>query len=189
MYFDKLNNRNANPNMRTLQTKGKTMLPKIIKDAALSVEGVGYAGIIDNIEWPKITRKTEEYRAGGMFGPVDIDLGQEKMELMFEAAEQTAEIIAAYGVCGMAGVKFRINASAESEMNCESHGIEAVMTGRIREIDLGTSKPGELKKPNTPYPLPPSNTRSMAARCSISTSPTTSTWSMAWICWRNAVAI
>ena len=122
------------------------MLPKIIKDAALSVEGVGYAGIVDNVEWPKITRKTEEYRAGGMFGPVDIDLGQEKMELMFEAAEQTAEIIAAYGVCGMAGVKFRINASAESEMNCESHGIEAVMTGRIREIDLGTSKPGELQK-------------------------------------------
>ena len=61
------------------------MLPKIIKDAILTVEGRGYAGIIDNIEWPKITRKTDEYRAGGMFGPVDIDLGQEKMELAFEA--------------------------------------------------------------------------------------------------------
>ena len=36
------------------------MLPKIIKDAALSVEGVGYAGIIDNIEWPKLARKVEE---------------------------------------------------------------------------------------------------------------------------------
>lgn len=122
------------------------MLPKIIKDAALSVEGVGYAGIVDNVEWPKITRKTEEYRAGGMFGPVDIDLGQEKMEITFEAAEQTAEMIALYGVCGLAGVKFRINASAESETDCASHGIEAMMTGRIREIDLGASKPGELQK-------------------------------------------
>lgn len=122
------------------------MLPKIIKDAALSVEGVGYAGIIDNIEWPKLARKVEEYRAGGMFGPIDIDLGQEKMELAFEAAEHTAEMIAAYGVCGVAGVKFRINASAESEMNCDSHGIEAMMTGRIREIDLGSHKPCELQK-------------------------------------------
>ena len=122
------------------------MLPKIIKDAILTVEGRGYAGIIDNVEWPKITRKTDEYRAGGMFGPVDIDLGQEKMELTFEASEQTAEMIALYGTCGLAGVKFRINASAESEMDCSGHGIEAVMTGRLKEIDLGTSKPGELQK-------------------------------------------
>ena len=95
------------------------MLPKIIKDAILTVEGRGYAGIIDNIEWPKITRKTDEYRAGGMFGPVDIDLGQEKMELTFEASEQTAEMIALYGTCGLAGVKFRINASAESDRSSE----------------------------------------------------------------------
>ena len=81
-----------------------------------------------------------------MFGPIDIDLGQEKMELSFEAPEQTAELIKAYGVCGVAGVKFRINASAESEMNCDGHGIEAMMTGRIREIDFGNFKAGEMQK-------------------------------------------
>ena len=122
------------------------MLPKVIKDAILSVEGQGYAGRIDNIEWPKVSRKTEEYRAGGMLGPVMLDLGQEAMELTFEASEQTSEMIAAYGVCGLAGVKFRINASAESEMDCSDHGIEAIMTGRMKEIDFGTSKPGELQK-------------------------------------------
>ena len=122
------------------------MLPKIIKDAILSVEGQGYAGRIDNVEWPKITRKTEEDRAGGMFGPVLLDLGQEAMELTFESPEQTSEMIATYGVCGLSGVKFRINASAESEMDCDGHGIEAVMTGRIKEIDFGSSKPGELQK-------------------------------------------
>ena len=122
------------------------MLPKIIKDAILSVEGQGYAGIIDNVEWPKVARKAEEYRAGGMLGPVMLDLGQEAMELAFEASEQTSEMIAAYGACGLAGVKFRINASAESEMNCDGHGIEAVMTGRMKEIDFGSSKPGELQK-------------------------------------------
>ena len=31
-------------------------------------------------------------------------------------------------------------------MDCSGHGIEAVMTGRLKEIDLGTSKPGELQK-------------------------------------------
>ena len=100
------------------------MLPKIIKDAILSVDGRGYAGIVDNVEWPKVARKTEEYRAGGMLGPVMLDLGQEAMELTFEASEQTSEI----------------------EMNCDGHGIEAIMTGRLKEIDFGTSKPGELQK-------------------------------------------
>ena len=122
------------------------MLPKIIKDAILSVEGQGYAGIIDNVEWPKVARKAEEYRAGGMLGPAMLALGQDAMALALQASEQTSEMIAAYGACGLAGVKFRINASAESEMNCDGHGIEAVMTGRMKEIDFGSSKPGELQK-------------------------------------------
>lgn len=122
------------------------MLPSIIKDSIISIEGKGYAGVIDKITWPKLSRKLEEFRAGGMFGPVEIELGQEKMELSFEAPEQTRELLQLYGACGVAGVKCRINASAESEANCQSYGIEAMMTGRIKEIEFGDFEAGKLQK-------------------------------------------
>jgi len=48
------------------------MLPKILKNFNVFVDGRGYAGKIDEITLPKLTIKTEEYRAGGM--------GMEKLE-------------------------------------------------------------------------------------------------------------
>lgn len=123
------------------------MLPKIIKDAILSVDGIGYAGRVENIDWPKLARKMEEYRAGGMNGPVEIDMGGEKLEMSFEAAEQDGELISQYGVCSINGIRFRINASAESDNpDCASDGIEVIGTGRFREIELGSYKGGDVQK-------------------------------------------
>jgi UDP-N-acetylmuramoyl-L-alanyl-D-glutamate--2,6-diaminopimelate ligase len=56
------------------------MLPKILKNFNVFVDGRGYAGKIDEITLPKLTIKTEEYRAGGMDIPVSIDMGMEKLE-------------------------------------------------------------------------------------------------------------
>ena len=39
------------------------MLPKILKNFNVFVDGRGYAGKIDEITLPKLTIKTEEYRA------------------------------------------------------------------------------------------------------------------------------
>ena len=122
------------------------MLPKIIKDAILSVDGIGYAGRVENIDWPTLARKMEEYRAGGMHGPVDIDMGGEKLEMSFEASEQDANLIKQFGVCSVNGVRLRINASAESDNpNCDGDGIEVLGTGRITEIELGSYKGGDLQ--------------------------------------------
>ncbi len=50
------------------------MLPKILKNFNVFVDGRGYAGRIDEISLPKLAIKTEEYRAGGMDIPVSIDI-------------------------------------------------------------------------------------------------------------------
>ncbi|BET34742.1 hypothetical protein wCIFem_11920 [Wolbachia pipientis] len=50
------------------------MLPKILKNFNVFVDGRGYAGKIDEITLPKLTIKTEEYRAGGMDITVNIDI-------------------------------------------------------------------------------------------------------------------
>lgn len=120
------------------------MLPKIIKDAILTVEGFGYAGRIESITWPKFARKMEDFQAGGMNGPVAVDMGSEKLEMEFELAEQSAELIKLWGVCGTSAHRFRINASAESDNpGCEGEAIEVIAFGRLREIDFGSFKPAE----------------------------------------------
>ncbi|WP_249962228.1 phage major tail tube protein [Histophilus somni] len=120
------------------------MLPKIIKDAILSVEGIGYAGRIESITWPKLARKMEDFQAGGMNGPIAVDMGSEKLEMEFELAEQAAELIRLWGVCNASAHRFRINASAESDNpGCEGNAIEVIAFGRLREIDFGGFKPAE----------------------------------------------
>ncbi|CAM3042316.1 phage major tail tube protein [Dichelobacter nodosus] len=122
------------------------MLPKVIKDAILSVDGIGYAGRVKTIQWPKFSRKMEEYRAGGMHGPVEIDLGGEKLEMEFELDEQSADLLKKWAICAVTAIRFRINASAESDgAGCGSDAIEVIGLGRFREIDPGQFKPGDLQ--------------------------------------------
>lgn len=123
------------------------MLPKIIKDAILSVEGTAFAGRIENIEWPKLARKMEEWRGGGMMGAVEVDLGAEKMEMSFEMPEQDAELLKQFGATSVGAIRFRINASAENDSpDNSSDAIEVIATGRIKEIELGQYKGGDLQQ-------------------------------------------
>ncbi len=58
-------------------------LPRKLKNMNLFNDGINYAGQVVEITLPKLSRKMEEYRGGGMNGPVQIDLGQEALELQW----------------------------------------------------------------------------------------------------------
>lgn len=123
------------------------MLPKIIKDAILSVEGTSFAGRVENVEWPKLARKMEEWRGGGMDGTVEVDLGGEKLEFSFEMPEQDAELLKQFGAVSVSATRFRINASAENDSpDNASDAIEVICLGRIKEIELGQYKGGDLQQ-------------------------------------------
>ncbi len=120
------------------------MLPKLIKDSTLAVDGIGYVGKCRNLVPPKLTRKMEEYLAGGMAGPIEIDLHNEKLEMEWELSEHSPEVLRHYGVCDHAGVGVRINAAAEADTSdCATDAIEIISRGRWREIDQGSWKLGE----------------------------------------------
>lgn len=57
------------------------MLPNILKNFNVFVDGKGYAGKIDEITLPKLTIKTEEYHAGGVDIPISIDMGWKSLKL------------------------------------------------------------------------------------------------------------
>ena len=62
------------------------MLPTNLKNFNLYADGESLMGVAEEITLPKLTRKMEEFEAAGMAGPVDIDMGNEKMELEWTCA-------------------------------------------------------------------------------------------------------
>ena len=117
-------------------------MPKKVKAFQLFNEGIGKAGMVKNVTLPKLSRKFEEYRADIMDGPIEIDLGGEKLESSFTLEEFDEQILRQWGICNHAGVRLRLMASAESD-SCGFDDLQVVMHGRWREIDQGDLEGGK----------------------------------------------
>lgn len=61
-------------------------LPRSLKNFATFVDGNSYIGDMPEVGLPKLTRKMEKYRAGGMNGEVSLDFGMEAIEADLTAA-------------------------------------------------------------------------------------------------------
>lgn len=90
------------------------MLPKILKNFNVFVDGRGYAGKIDEVTLPKLTIKTEEYRAGGMDIPINIDMGMEKLEAEFTFSEYDSEL---FRLFGLIAVVLKVNKKMKNAKN------------------------------------------------------------------------
>lgn len=119
-------------------------IPRVLKNFNLIVDGRGYAGKIAELVLPKLTRKMEEYRGGGMNAPIEIDMGMEKLECEFSLKEYSEDVLKLFGLVDHAGVALRAKGALEAD---DASGtvtpVEVTMRGRWREIDGGTWKPGE----------------------------------------------
>ncbi|NSX83964.1 phage major tail tube protein, partial [Wolbachia endosymbiont of Atemnus politus] len=116
------------------------MLPKILKNFNVFVDGKGYAGKIDEITLPKLTIKTEEYRAGGMDIPVSIDMGMEKLEADFTFAEYDSELFRLFGLIDGNSVSLTLRGGLQGN---EVEGVIINLRGIFRELDFGNWKPSE----------------------------------------------
>lgn len=113
------------------------------KNLNLFVDGKGYAGQLSEVNPPKQTLKTEEFRAGGMNAPVELDMGMEKLEGDFTLIQYSADVLALFGVAPGSSVPFVVREALES-FDGTVTGVVHTMRGRIKEIDSGTHKPGEV---------------------------------------------
>lgn len=117
------------------------MLPKKLKNFHAFVNAKGYAGKVSEIELPKLTLKTEEFRAGGMDAPVEIDMGMEKLEASITFSEYDADIFKQFGLTTGDAVPLILRGAIEN-----SAGTEAViinLTGIFKELDSGSWKAGD----------------------------------------------
>lgn len=124
-----------------------TTLPHTLKHFNLFVDGRGYAGVCTELRLPNLQIKTEEFRAGGLDGPVPIDMGTEKLECEITLAEYDPLMLAQWGFnAGGAVALTARGAMAGAPLGTAPTvpvPIVVQMRGRITQYDLGTWKAGE----------------------------------------------
>lgn len=117
-------------------------LPSKLKNMNLFVDGASYLGIATEVTLPKLSRKMEGFRAAGMDGELDIDMGQEKLELEFTCGGIVADLLDGYAAPTHDAVLYRYAGAYQAEDTGAVIPVEAVVRGRPQEIDMGTGKPG-----------------------------------------------
>ncbi len=113
------------------------MSHSILREFSLFVDGRGYVGKVPELTPPKLTLKTEEYRAGGMAAPVDIDMGLEKLTCEFTLSEYNPEIFALFGLADGNAVQITFRGAIRDEGGKDIPVLIAVR-GLFTEIDVGS---------------------------------------------------
>jgi P2 family phage contractile tail tube protein len=121
-------------------------MPSKLKYFATFINGIGYACEVDEVNLPKLTRKMESWRGGGMGRPIKADMGGEELQLEHTYGGIMRDILKQYGVTTHDGVQIRFAGSYRSEDKADPIAVEVVVRGRHSEIDPGSSKAGDDTK-------------------------------------------
>ena len=114
----------------------------ILKYFNVFVDGRGYAGECEEFNPPKLALKMEDFRSGAMTNPIEIELGEEKLESDFSLISYSRQIIALYGLHRGANIAVTMRGSMESTDGVLTPIVHN-MRGIIKEVDSGTSKAGD----------------------------------------------
>lgn len=122
-------------------------LPRTLQDMMLFNEGNAYIGQIASVTLPKLTRKLEAWRGGGMHRGVKLDLGaNDDLDLEFTAGGPLKDVLKQYGVLGVTGVYLRFAGYYRDDETGEEANIDVIVRGRHEEIDMGEAKLGEMSE-------------------------------------------
>ena len=118
-------------------------LPRKLKNMNLFNDGVSFVGVATEVVLPTLTRKLEEYRGAGMNGPVDVDLGMEKLTVEHTYGGIVRELFTQFGITRADGVLLRFAGAYQRDDSGQVDAVEVVVRGRHEEIDPGKAKPGD----------------------------------------------
>jgi len=118
-------------------------LPRKLKNMNLFNQGRSYIGEVPSVTLPKLTRKLEEYRGGGMDGTVKLDMGAEAMEMEFSAGGPLRDVLLQSAAPTIGGLFLRFAGQYQNDSSGMSDAVEVTVRGRHEEIDMGEQKVGE----------------------------------------------
>jgi P2 family phage contractile tail tube protein len=118
-------------------------LPKKLKNFDLFQNGESWMGQVASVTLPKLARKMEDWRGGGMDGTVKLDFGADAMEMAFAAGGHLVSALRQYGATSIGAVQLRFAGAYQSDSSGAYDAVEIVTRGRYSEIDRGDGKTGE----------------------------------------------
>lgn len=118
-------------------------LPKKLKYLNLFNDGDSYLGVVSSLTLPKLTRKLENYRGGGMSGSVSVDFGLDDDALALEWTIGGMDELVLQQWGSTADIPLRFAGSFQRDDTGDISAVEVVMRGRHKEFDFGEYKQGE----------------------------------------------
>lgn len=120
-------------------------LPRKLKNMNLFNDANSYQGVAKTVTLPKLARKMEAYRGGGMNGPVKSDMGMsdDGIQIEWTLGGLDLTVIRQYGITSASGVGLRWAGAYQQDDTSQVVAVEVVVRGRHEEIDMGDAEPGE----------------------------------------------
>jgi uncharacterized protein len=119
-------------------------LPRKLKNMNVFMDGVSWIGEVTSVTLPKLARKLEPYRGGGMNGEIGADMGLDGMiELEITAGGWIRQACRAMGAAQHDAIQLRFAGAYQRDDTGEVDAVEITVRGRLKELDRGTAKPGE----------------------------------------------
>ncbi|NBB09535.1 phage major tail tube protein [Pseudomonas sp. SLFW] len=118
------------------------MIPQTLFNTSLFIDGLSFKGDVPELSLPKLTVKTEGYRAGGMDGEIEMDMGLEKMEASFGTNGVRKEAMKFFGLADQTAFNGSFRGSFK-EQRGRFVGVVATIRGMLKELDPGSWKVGD----------------------------------------------
>lgn len=119
------------------------MLPRKLKNMNLFDEGESFHGQVTSVTLPKLSRKMDEFRAGGMNGPISVDMGMEALTMEWTCGGFMESVIKQFAAPTHDAVGLRFAGAYQREDSSGVDAVEVVVRGRHKEIETGEAKPAE----------------------------------------------
>jgi P2 family phage contractile tail tube protein len=111
----------------------------ILKNFNLYVDGRNFAGNIDEVQLPSLNIVGEDYRAGGMDAPIEIDMGMEKLEATFKLSKFDENVDKLLSSPSAINLTFR---GAVESLDGVVKAAVIKMTGKIHSIETDAASGG-----------------------------------------------
>lgn len=118
------------------------MIPEMLTNCVMFVDGVSFSGDVPSMTLPKLSIKSEEYRGGGMSGPVDLPTGLEKLEAAFTTNGVRREALKFFGLADQTACNTVFRGSFKGQKGTVK-AVTVTLRGSLKEVDMGDWKPGD----------------------------------------------
>lgn len=128
-------------------------MPSTLKAFNFHNDGNSWLGLVDEIELPKVKKKTDDHQGAGMQAPAPISLGFEALEMSATMGGLVALAIQQAVTPGTSSVTGRFSGAYQRDDTCAVIPVDIYVRGTCTEVDLGTAKQGDKNKVKLSFKL------------------------------------